>query len=143
MTRPETPLLTVDVVIELPERPGQVVFIERRNPPLGLALPGGFVDCGETVAEAAAREAAEETGLDVRLSGLLGIYSAPDRDPRGHTVSAVFVGEARGEPKAGDDARKVRVLVPGEATGLVFDHGQIIQDYLSAGEIGFSPPFVR
>lgn len=143
MPRPETPLISVDVVIELLDQPGHVVCIERRNPPYGLALPGGFVDCGERVADAAVREAAEETGLDVNLRGLLGIYSEPERDPRGHTVSAVFVGEAQGLPRAGDDAKAVRVVDPAAVDGLAFDHARIVEDYLSAAEIGFSPPFVR
>lgn len=143
MPRPETPLLTVDVIIELQDRPGHIVLIERRNAPLGLALPGGFVDRGETVMSAAGREAREETGLDVEIQGLLGVYSHPDRDPRGHTVSVVFVGHAAGEPVAGDDAKAVRVLPPDDATALVFDHARILQDYVAAGRVGLSPPFVR
>ncbi|MBA1146940.1 NUDIX hydrolase [Ectothiorhodospiraceae bacterium WFHF3C12] len=143
MPRPETPLLTVDVIIELLERPGEVVFIERRNEPLGLALPGGFVDRGETVTAAAVREAREETGLDVTLEGMLGVYSDPGRDPRGHTASIVFVGRASGEPRAGDDAGGVRVMPPDKAQELVFDHARIIEDYLSTGEVRFEPPFVR
>ena len=90
MARPITPALTVDVVIELTDRPDRpIVLIERRNPPAGHALPGGFVDVGETVEAAAVREAREETGLEVTLTRLLGVYSDPARDPRGHTVSIV------------------------------------------------------
>jgi len=143
MGRPQTPLVSVDIIIELPGRPGRVVFIERHNPPRGLALPGGFVDLGESVADAARREAYEETGLEVRLRGLLGVYSEPGRDPRGNTVSVVFVADAEGEPVAGDDARAVRLLDAAEVTGLVFDHARMIEDFLSVAEIGFSPPFVR
>ncbi len=105
MPRPRTPALAVDVIIELEDRPGRpIVLIERRFPPSGHALPGGFVDVGETVEEAARREAREETGLDIRLGRLLGVYSDPARDPRGHTVSLVYVATATGEPVAGDDA---------------------------------------
>lgn len=89
-----------------------MVFIERLNPPHGWALPGGFVDIGETVEAAAVREAREETGLEVELKALLGCYSNPDRDPRGHTVSLVYVAEASGGPVARDDARDVRVCAP-------------------------------
>jgi 8-oxo-dGTP diphosphatase len=128
--RPVTPLLTVDVVIELVDRPGRpIVLIERRHPPPGCALPGGFVDVGETVEAAAVREAREETGLDVRLKRLLGVYSDPARDPRGHTVSVVFVGEAGGEPRAGDDAARVRIVDPADPPALAFDHARIIADY--------------
>jgi 8-oxo-dGTP diphosphatase len=133
MARPVTPLLTVDVVIELIDRPGRpIVLIERRNPPHGHALPGGFVDVGETVEAAALREAREETGLDVTLTRLLGVYSDPTRDPRGHTVSVVYVGEARGEPRAGDDAARVRIVDPAERPTLAFDHARILADYLAA-----------
>lgn len=130
MPRPVTPLLTVDVVIELVDRPGRpIVLIERRNPPPGCALPGGFVDVGETVEAAAVREAREETGLEVRLTRLLGVYSDPARDPRGHTVSVVFVGEARGEPRAGDDAARVCIVDPASPPALAFDHARIIADF--------------
>ncbi|MCU0976030.1 MAG: NUDIX hydrolase [Steroidobacteraceae bacterium] len=132
MPRPVTPLLTVDVVIELADRPGRpVVLIERRNPPAGHALPGGFVDVGETVEVAAVREAREETGLEVTLTRLLGVYSDPARDPRGHTVSVVYVGEARGEPQAGDDAAKVIVADAAHSPPLAFDHARILADYLA------------
>ena len=111
MIEPVTPLLTVDVIIELTDRPGRpVVLIERRNEPLGWALPGGFVDRGETLEQAACREAKEETGLNVQLQVLLGCYSDPKRDPRGHTASAVYIGEAVGTPVAQDDAKAVAAM---------------------------------
>ncbi len=131
MAAPETPRLTVDTVIELPERnDGGVVLIERANEPLGWALPGGFVDIGETLEQAAMREAWEETGLEVRLVSFLGAYSDPRRDPRGHTVSVTFVGRAVGEPRAADDARAVEVMDPADPPPLAFDHGLILHDYL-------------
>lgn len=128
------PLPTVDVIIELGtgEEPTPIVLIERRNEPQGWALPGGFVDYGETVEEAAIREAREETSLEVRLTALLGVYSQPDRDPRQHTISTVFVAESDGEPKAADDARRVVVVDPRQPPQpLAFDHARILQDYVS------------
>jgi len=139
MGEPVTPLLTVDVIIELTDRPGRpVVLIERRNEPFGWALPGGFVDRGERLENAACREAKEETGLDVQLRILLGCYSDPQRDPRGHTVSAVYVGEASGTPVAQDDAKAVALFNPDEWPALVFDHQLILSDYqqfLATGRI--------
>lgn len=129
MSRPETPLLTVDVVIRLPDEDDRIVLIERRHEPLGWALPGGFVDVGETVEAAAVREAREETGLDVTLTGLLGVYSDPARDPRGHAVSVVFMGQARGTPRAGDDADGVRAFPMNALPELAFDHERILADY--------------
>lgn len=131
MSRPETPLLTVDVVIRLPDEDGRIVLIQRRNPPPGWALPGGFVDVGETVEQAAVREVREETGLEVRLGELLGVYSDPARDPRGHTVSVVFTGEARGTPQAGDDAGAVQAFALDVLPELAFDHAWILADYLA------------
>lgn len=131
MPRPETPLLTVDAVIRLNGADGPVVLIERANPPPGVALPGGFVDVGETVERAAIREAREETGLDVRLLALLGVYSRPDRDPRGHTASVVFAAEASGEPVAADDAQGIVLADPADRSlPLAFDHREILDDYL-------------
>jgi len=130
MPRPLTPALAVDLVIELVDRPGRpIVLIERRRPPPGHALPGGFVDVGETVEAAARREALEETGLAVTLKSLLGVYSEPGRDARGHTVSIVYVAEARGAPVAGDDAVAVRVVPLTDLPPLAFDHGRILADY--------------
>ena len=131
MPRPVTPPVAADVIIELVDRPGRpIVLIERRNPPAGHALPGGFIDVGETVEDAARREAREETGLDVQLRGLLGVYSDPGRDPRGHTITIVYVGEARGEPAAGDDAAAIVVADPEAPPPLAFDHERILRDYL-------------
>ena len=137
MPRPVTPLLTVDVIIEMMDRPGRpVVLIERRNPPPGWALPGGFVDPGETLEQAAMREAREETGLDVHLKALLGCYSDPARDPRGHTVSAVYVAQAQGTPSAQDDAQDLVLTDPRTPPPLAFDHAVILRDYLRYLETG-------
>ena len=131
MTRPVTPLVAADSIIELIDRPGNpIVLIERKNPPLGWAIPGGFVDVGERVEAAAIREALEETRLRVRLKALLGIYSDPARDPRGHTVTAVYVAEASGEPQAADDAKAFQIVTLDELPRpLVFDHAQVLEDY--------------
>jgi 8-oxo-dGTP diphosphatase len=128
--RPVTPLLTVDIIIELRDRPGSpIVLIERKYPPYGWALPGGFVDVGERLEIAARREALEETSLEVELQALLGCYSDPARDARGHTVSAVYVATASGEPQARDDARDLVCCIPPDYPPLAFDHAQILDDY--------------
>jgi 8-oxo-dGTP diphosphatase len=141
MPIPATPALTVDILIELADRPGRpIVLIERRYPPPGWALPGGFVDVGEAVERAAVREAREETALAVTLTALLGIYSDPARDPRSHTASAVYVAEARGEPRAQDDAKRVAVFEIGRLpAALCFDHARILADYRVYRETGKLP----
>ena len=140
MARPVTPLLTVDVIIEMLDQPGQpIVLIERKYPPYGWALPGGFVDVGERLELAAIREAREETSLDVCLVGLLGCYSDPERDERGHTVSAVYVATASGVAKACDDAKYLAFFNAGEYPEMAFDHAQIIEDYLQYRESGRMP----
>jgi 8-oxo-dGTP diphosphatase len=124
---PETPKLMVDVVI--PSEAG-VVLIRRGTDPFEgqWALPGGFVDVGETVHEAAVREAAEETGLAVEISRLVGVYSEPDRDPRGHNVSVAFLARVLGgQMQAASDAAEVEVLDP-DTVELAFDHSRIIAD---------------
>ena len=134
MPVPVTPKLAVDIVIELLDHPGRpIVLIERRYPPPGWALPGGFVDVGETVEAAAVREAREETGLGVVLGALLGVYSDPARDARGHTVSVVYVATAHGSPVAADDARAVRAIDPAAPPPLAFDHARILADYRARG----------
>ena len=143
MPRSETPLLATDLIIRIAGESDRVVLIERRNPPSGWALPGGFVDEGETVAEAARREAREETGLVVRLVTLLGVYSAPDRDPRGHTVSLVYVADAHGTPEAGDDATAVRAWSLDAPPALAFDHAGILADYRRWLATGSCAPLTR
>jgi 8-oxo-dGTP diphosphatase len=129
ITRYHTPVPAVDIIIEYEDQ--GLVFIERDRPPPGWALPGGFVEYGESLEEAAVREAREETGLEVTLWGQLHTYSAPDRDPRRHVISTVFVGQGHGRLKAGDDARRVRVFPPDNLPPqLAFDHARIVADYL-------------
>ncbi len=127
MSKPVTPLLTVDILIV---QSGKLVLIRRRNPPFQghWALPGGFVDVGETVEEAAVREANEETGLDVELQGLVGVFSDPDRDPRGHTVSICFAALGQGTPRASSDAQDVALFDLDDLPPLAFDHLQIINE---------------
>ena len=131
-----TPHLATDGIIEVFDENGSfrgIVVIRRKNPPTGLALPGGFVDVGERVEAALVREMKEETHLDVSDLELLGVYSDPARDNRFHTVSVVYVCKATGEPRGGDDAKTAEVFpldrLPMD--DLVFDHKEIIRDYLA------------
>ena len=138
MPKPVTPLLAADAIIELTDVPGRpIVLIERANPPFGWAIPGGFVDVGEIVEYAAVREAREEVCLDISLIALLGIYSDPSRDNRGHTVTAVYVAEASGTPKAADDAKNCRFFnLDALPEPLAFDHAQVLADYKRYSESG-------
>ncbi len=121
------PLVAVDLIVEIADK---IVLIKRANPPLGWALPGGFADYGESLETAAKREAAEEINLEVTLKEQFHTYSAPDRDPRQHTVTTVYIAGAKGFPKAGDDAKKAELFsrdnIPGN---MAFDHKKIIEDY--------------
>jgi 8-oxo-dGTP diphosphatase len=131
MPKPTTPLLAADILIELIDQPNRpFLLIERAYPPYGWAIPGGFVDVGETVEHAAIREAKEETCLDVTLTVLLGIYSNPNRDPRNHTVTATYIAEATGIPQAADDAKNFGIFTFDTLPAvLAFDHAQVIADY--------------
>ncbi len=135
------PAPTVDIIIELidqSQRP--IVLIERKNPPHGWAIPGGFVDYGESVQTAAIREAKEETRLQVKLTEQFHVYSEPDRDPRQHTLSVVLLGTATGKPQAADDAKEVRVFELWEIpSNLCFDHDQIMKDYWLYRNYGIRP----
>ena len=120
---------TVDIIIEMNDR---IVLIRRRNEPRGWAIPGGFVDYGESVEEAAVREALEETSLKIDLRHLLGVYSDPDRDARGHTISTVFVAGGTGEPRAADDAESLALFDAASVPKpLAFDHDRILRDYFA------------
>ena len=124
----DNPVPTVDIIIETM---GGFVLINRKNRPLGWAIPGGFVDAGESVVSAAIREAKEETSLDVKIVSLLGVYSDPSRDPRQHTISTVFVAKAEGNPVAADDAKDAGIFFSMEQLPepIVFDHKKILSDY--------------
>jgi ADP-ribose pyrophosphatase YjhB (NUDIX family) len=129
-TNYRNPVPTVDIIIELDS--GGIVLIERKNPPPGWALPGGFVDYGESLEEAARREAREETSLEVDLVRQFHTYSRPDRDPRRHTISTVFIARAAGRPRAADDAAALGVFSREDLpVPLAFDHGQILDDYFN------------
>ncbi|MBM3306481.1 MAG: NUDIX hydrolase, partial [Candidatus Aminicenantes bacterium] len=129
------PVPTVDIIIEIDggRKDPEIVLIERRNPPPGWALPGGFVDYGETLESAARREAREETSLNVERLRQFHVYSEPDRDPRLHTVSTVFIARARGTPQGADDARRARAFDPLRIdVPLAFDHRRILDDYIAS-----------
>ncbi len=140
--RPVTPQIAADIIIELKDKPDRpIILIERKNPPYGWALPGGFVDVGERIETAAIREAKEEVCLDITLLALLGLYSDPARDDRGHTVSAVYVAEASGEPVAADDAKNLAIFSLDDLPDtLAFDHAQILADYRNFREKGRVAP---
>ena len=134
---PRNPLVTVDIIIEVGDG---IVLIERKNPPHGWALPGGFVDYGESLETAAVREAKEETSLDINLSEQFYSYSDPSRDPRHHTVSTVFIALAEGTPRGEDDARAARIFREDDLPGpIVFDHARILREYFIFKKTGRRP----
>ena len=127
------PFTTVDAIIEIN---GGIVLIQRSNPPFGFAIPGGFVDYGESLEDAVRREMKEETDLDLEDLRQFHTYSEPGRDPRFHTIATVFIAKAKGEPKAGDDAASLKIIKPDEIQRLdfAFDHKKILSDYLKYKE---------
>lgn len=128
MKNPRNPFPTVDIIIEVKDN--RIILIQRKNPPFGWAIPGGFVDYGETLEQAAVREALEETSLHVKLKCQLHSYSDPKRDNRCHTIATVFVAEASGIPQAGDDAKEIGIFTEDKLPEpLAFDHKEILQDY--------------
>ncbi len=135
----KNPVPTVDIIIETEEG---VVLIERKNPPLGWALPGGFVDYGESCEHAAIREAREETGLKVTLIRQFHTYSDPERDPRQHTLSTVFIARAKGTPQGADDALQAKIFTRASLPPLVFDHGKILEDYFTGKYQCLTPEFL-
>jgi ADP-ribose pyrophosphatase YjhB (NUDIX family) len=133
----KTPLLTVDIIIRYK---GGIVLVERKNPPSGWALPGGFVEIGESVEDAAIREAKEETSLDVTLAEQFHVYSMPGRDPRFHTVSVVFIGNGQGVLQGKDDAKNAAVFYENNLPEkIAFDHPQIILDYFTYARTNKKP----
>jgi len=129
------PLVTVDIIIEIS---GGIVLIQRANPPLGWALPGGFVDYGESLEAAAVREAREETSLNVALKEQFYTYSSPDRDPRHHTVTTVFIATGQGILAAQDDAGHAAIFSEDRLPSpIVFDHSRILADYFQYRKSGF------
>lgn len=135
------PAPTVDIIIELGDRPNRpIILIERHNEPLGWAIPGGFIDYGEQAEVAARREALEEIGLEIELIEQFQVYSDPNRDPRSHTMSVVFIATATGDPQAGDDAKSCGIFeswrIP---ANLCFDHDRILKDYWRYRHYGIRP----
>lgn len=129
------PFITVDIIIEINEG---IVLIERSNPPYGWAIPGGFLDYGESLEDCAVREAKEETSLDIHSLRQFHTYSKPGRDPRFHTVTTVFTAKAKGIPKADSDAAGLKIFKPEDAVKLelAFDHRKVIEDYLNWKKTG-------
>jgi ADP-ribose pyrophosphatase YjhB (NUDIX family) len=124
------PFPTVDIIIRVKEG---IVLIKRKNYPKGWAIPGGFIDYGESAEDAALREAKEETSLKVKNLKLFGVYSDPDRDPRHHTLSVVFTAKGHGKQKAGDDAKDIGVFTEDSLPeDLAFDHEKILRDYFDS-----------
>ena len=138
------PVPTVDIIVELVDRPHRpIILIERKNPPLGWAIPGGFVDYGESVETAALREAQEEISLQVKLIEQFYVYSDPERDSRQHTISIVFLAAGQGEPQAADDAKNLGIFHPWDIpANLCFDHDRILQDYLHYRHYGVRPRLI-
>lgn len=129
MSKYRQPRITVDIIIKC--GPG-IVLIERKNPPYGWAIPGGFVDYGETVEAAAIRESREETGLKIMNLNQFHVYSDPHRDPRGHTISVVFTAEADGIPQAASDAKEIGLFTEDRLPdNIAFDHKKILTDYFT------------
>lgn len=138
------PIPTVDIIIELRDRADRpLLLIERKNPPYGWAIPGGFVDYGESIETAAKREAKEETSLEVELIDQFHVYSDPQRDSRKHTISIVFIASAIGTPQAADDAKNLSIFPLWEIpTNLCFDHDKILRDYRHYRHYGFRPNLI-
>ena len=136
--RPKTPELTVDAIIETAN--GGIVLVERKNFPSGWAIPGGFVDPGESIAEAVRREALEETSLEISVKEIFHVYSKPWRDPRGDTVSIVYYCTASGEPTGGDDARTAKIFMPEFLPDrIAFDHARILGQFFHWRRTGERP----
>lgn len=135
------PIPTVDIIVELVDRPHRpIILIERKNEPFGWAIPGGFVDYGESLENAALREAYEEITLEVNLVEQFHVYSDPKRDARKHTISIVFIAQATGKPQAADDAKNLAIFSLWEIPKpLCFDHDQILRDYRDYRYYGFHP----
>ncbi|MCK5139536.1 MAG: NUDIX hydrolase [Thermodesulfovibrionia bacterium] len=131
---PKSPFCTVDAIIEIRSNMNTqmegIILVKRKNPPFGWAIPGGFVDYGETLEDAVCREMKEETGLDVTLVRQFHTYSDPHRDPRHHTISTVYIAASAGRPKAGDDAEEVEIFTEDSLPeDIVFDHRKVLEDY--------------